>query len=99
MRRLRKLIYRLGFRPKHPSIFFSPSLNATRSYKHLESLEKKIQLSKPIVGDMEAYYRYVSEIVCLNSTCKYKEPHKHGFACDVTCWTCRGLTTGKTSKS
>lgn len=27
-------------------------------------------------------------IFCVDNTCKYLEPHKHGFACDHTCSFC-----------
>lgn len=47
------------------------------------------------MADMEAYYRYVGYINqvlddCSESSCKYPEPHKHGFACDKTCVVCDG---------
>lgn len=35
MRKVRGLIYKLGFRPKRGSIFFSPSLNLHYAFREL----------------------------------------------------------------
>lgn len=97
MRRLRKLIYWLGFRPKYPSIFFSPSEHVIREVGPAAK-QGLLDGFKSAQADMGAFYRYTSaidEVDCKDSTCNYLEPHKHGFACDVTCKTCIHLTKGE----
>jgi hypothetical protein len=45
-------------------------------------------------ADIEAFYRYLSVIAetCNDTSCNNPEPHRHGFACDVTCRACLSLT-------
>lgn len=43
--------------------------------------------------DIAAYLLFVNQALdCSDSLCNYFEPHKHGFACDVTCQTCKWIT-------
>lgn len=32
----------------------------------------------------------MSDTDCHDDSCRYQEPHHHGFACDKTCQTCGG---------
>lgn len=50
-----------------------------------------------VAADVNAFYGYVSRLNatgydCKDPSCNHDVPHKHGFACDVTCMSCRWIT-------
>jgi hypothetical protein len=67
--------------PKSKRLDFSGTIPKQRSVE-----------SGVLYSDAEAFYRFVSSLNCGDHACRYPEPHKHGFACDVTCKTCKNLT-------
>ena len=92
---VRRMIYSLGFRPKYPSLLFSPSLHIMTQLS--DKTKDLFGMEEPY--NIEEFYQFVGKIPCNgndgtwgDSTCNYNEPHKHGFACDVTCWVCSDLT-------
>jgi hypothetical protein len=71
MKHIRRLVYRLGFRPKPGTILFSPSAalvsaanQATPAF--IEGLKK-------------------AQETCRDATCDYVHSHRHGSECDFTC--------------
>lgn len=94
MRKIRKLIYRLGFRPKHGSVFFSPSEHVIRTVGPAAKIGLQATPPNPST-DLEGFYRFISKQDCDDASCGYLGKHKHGFACDIDCVTCKGLTRVK----
>lgn len=63
----------------------------TRAIKDLNTTNTRmVKVCEALNDNLVALARTLQD--CGDSGCLYKETHKHGFACDETCKTCKGRT-------
>jgi hypothetical protein len=74
MKYVRRLIYRLGFRPKPGTVLFSPSTAMVLAAN---------QATPAFIEGLKQAQEFMG--ACFRETCDYVGKHKHGPVCDFVC--------------
>lgn len=92
IRPIRRMVYKAGFRPKYPSVLFSPSQHMAREvfpaakegllsgFKQASQLISEIQNERPSNPS-----ETMQAESCWSLSCIRIEAHNHGPVCDFNC--------------